>query len=53
MSSNQRPGLFFYTMPEETFAAWRELTDFLCSHPSCTGLSNHALLICRKPGGDR
>ena len=40
-------------MPEETFAAWRELTDFLCSHPSCTGLSNHALLICRKQGGDR
>ncbi|HIW73226.1 MAG TPA: methyltransferase domain-containing protein [Firmicutes bacterium] len=81
-----RPGLFFYTMPEEmeerarahglevirnsgvdftfrrevlegmteeAFAAWRELTDFLCAHPSCTGLSNHALLICRKPDGGR
>ena len=36
-------------MPEEQFAAWRELCDAMCETPSCTGLSNHGLLICRKP----
>ena len=35
-------------MDEEKFAAWMALSDLLCETPSCTGMSNHALLICRK-----
>ena len=35
-------------MTDEQFKAWLEIADFMCSHPSCTGLSIHALLICRK-----
>jgi 2-polyprenyl-3-methyl-5-hydroxy-6-metoxy-1,4-benzoquinol methylase len=80
-TDDERPGLFFFTMPEEIeriaaghgltvlkntgvdftfnaedinnmpeeqFAAWMEISDWMCSSPSCTGMSNHALLICRK-----
>lgn len=35
-------------MNDEQFDAWMELSDYMCNSPSCTGLSNHALLICRK-----
>jgi ubiquinone/menaquinone biosynthesis C-methylase UbiE len=35
-------------MSDEQFEAWMELNDFLCRFESCTGLSIHALLICRK-----
>jgi len=36
-------------MPEDQYAAWMELSELMCGSESCTGLSNHALLICRKP----
>ena len=35
-------------MTDEQFEAWLELSDFMVNSPSCTGLSCHALLICRK-----
>lgn len=35
-------------MSEAQFEAWMGLADFMCGSESCTGLSNHALLICRK-----
>ncbi|PKM62686.1 MAG: hypothetical protein CVU97_04115 [Firmicutes bacterium HGW-Firmicutes-21] len=35
-------------MSEEQFEAWTELNDLMCSSPSCTGMSIHSLLICRK-----
>ena len=35
-------------MSDEQFEAWMELNDFFCRYESCTGLSIHALLICRK-----
>lgn len=76
-----RPGVFFYTTPEEmeaaakrhgltkvsnlgldfflaasvidamseeAFALYRPLADRMCASESCTGMSNHALLVCRK-----
>lgn len=76
-----RPGLFFFTMPEEMealasqygfkklknlgtdffvtmsvveamseerFALMEPLLDQMASHESCTGMSNHALLVCTK-----
>lgn len=36
------------SMPEEQYEAWLELTQFMSDSPSCTGMSGHALLICRK-----
>jgi 2-polyprenyl-3-methyl-5-hydroxy-6-metoxy-1,4-benzoquinol methylase len=36
------------TMSEEQFECWREISDRMSDSESCTGLSNHALLICRK-----
>jgi ubiquinone/menaquinone biosynthesis C-methylase UbiE len=35
-------------MGEEQFNCYMELADKMVESPSCTGLSNHALLICRK-----
>jgi len=35
-------------LPEERLAAWMELTDRMSESPSCVGLSNHALMLCRK-----
>lgn len=35
-------------MNENQFEAWMELSDFLCESETCTGLSGHALIICRK-----
>ena len=79
--SDERPGVFFFSMPEEMeaaatrhsltkicnigtdsfitryvvdkmddekFALYMEIADELVKHESCTGMSNHALIICRK-----
>lgn len=35
-------------MNEEQFSCYMEIADRMSNSPSCTGLSNHALLICRK-----
>ena len=35
-------------MSEEQFGCYMELADRMSASPSCTGLSAHALLICRK-----
>ncbi len=36
------------SMTDEQFEIMRPLYDQMTSHESCTGMSNHALLICRK-----
>lgn len=36
------------TMSDEKFEIFRPLLDQMTSYESCTGMSNHALLICRK-----
>jgi len=36
------------SMSDEQFEIMRPLYDQMTSHESCTGMSNHALLICRK-----
>lgn len=35
-------------MTDERFEIMRPLYDQMTSHESCTGMSNHALLVCRK-----
>jgi len=35
-------------MDDEKFEMYRELADEMVKYESCTGMSNHALLICRK-----
>ena len=35
-------------MDEEKYKNWLEFSDYLCQSESCTGLSGHALLICKK-----
>jgi len=35
-------------MTDEQFALLEPLYDQMVSYESCTGMSNHALLICRK-----
>lgn len=35
-------------MSDDRFEAMRPLYDQMTTHESCTGMSNHALLICRK-----
>jgi Methylase involved in ubiquinone/menaquinone biosynthesis len=35
-------------MDDEKFELFRPLADQMSSHESCTGMSNHALLICRR-----
>ena len=80
-TSDVRPGVFYFTMPEEMEAAaarhglskirntgtdffftisiidnmddarfelFMKLSDEMVKYESCTGMSNHALLICRK-----
>ena len=37
------------TMNDEQLEAFMRFHDFLCDSPSCTGMSDHGLLICRKP----
>lgn len=36
------------SMNDEQFEIMRPLYDQMTSHESCTGMSNHALLVCRK-----
>ncbi|GHU57718.1 SAM-dependent methyltransferase [Spirochaetia bacterium] len=35
-------------MDEEKYKYWIEFSEYMCSDESCTGLSIHALLICKK-----
>ncbi len=35
-------------MNDEQFECWREISDRMSDSESCTGLSNHALLICKR-----
>ncbi|MCL2445252.1 MAG: class I SAM-dependent methyltransferase [Oscillospiraceae bacterium] len=35
-------------MDEEQYACWLECAEYMLQFPSCTGMANHALLICRK-----
>ncbi|MFM2488068.1 hypothetical protein ABW365_06790 [Enterococcus avium] len=35
-------------MNDEQYAAWTEIMDFMFDSASCTGTSNHAVLVCRK-----
>ena len=37
-------------MSEEQWACYVELAEAALEYPSCTGMSNHALMICRKEG---
>ena len=34
-------------MNDEQYAAWTEIMDFMFDSASCTGTSNHAVLVCR------
>ena len=36
------------SMDDETFKYWLKYLEYLCDSESCTGLSNHTLLICCK-----
>lgn len=36
------------SMSDEQFEIMRPLYDQMTSHESCAGMSNHALLVCRK-----
>ena len=35
-------------MDDRQFEAWLELADYLFESPSCTGLSNHTVMVCQK-----
>lgn len=37
-------------MSDEQFEVMRPIYDQMTSHESCTGMSNHALLVCKKKG---
>jgi hypothetical protein len=34
-------------MDDEKYAAWTEVMDYMFHCNSCTGVSNHAVLVCR------
>jgi len=36
-------------MDEEQYACWLEFAKYMLQWPSVTGMSNHGLMICRKP----
>ncbi|MDR2797007.1 MAG: class I SAM-dependent methyltransferase [Treponema sp.] len=36
------------SMDNEKYECWLEFSEYLCNDESCTGLSNHSILICRK-----
>ena len=38
-------------MSQETFSLYQPLADRMCASEACTGMSNHALLVCRKEAG--
>ena len=35
-------------MDNEKYESWLEFSEYLCNDESCTGLSNHSILICKK-----
>jgi len=35
-------------MDDEQYACWLEFAEYMLKWPSCTGMANHALMICRK-----
>jgi len=35
-------------MTDEKYTAWREIMDYMFTCKSCTGASNHTVLVCRK-----
>lgn len=35
-------------MDEEQYTCWLEIAEHMLKFPSCTGMANHALMICRK-----
>lgn len=37
-----------YSLTSEKKESWEELVDFMCASRSCTGFSNHAVMVCRK-----
>lgn len=39
-------------MDDEKYRAWTEIMDYMFESKSCTGVSNHAVLVCRKPEGE-
>lgn len=43
------PSSVMNSISEDERRQWFRLADILSSSPSCTGLSNHALAICRNP----
>lgn len=45
MSSNENS---IDAMSEEKFELMKPLLDHMTSYESCTGMSNHAVLVCRK-----
>jgi len=36
------------SMNSAQFEAWMQLADYMFESPSCTGLSNHTVIVCRK-----
>lgn len=39
-------------MDDEKYSAWTEIMDYMFESNSCTGVSNHAVLICKKREGN-
>lgn len=35
-------------MDDEQYACWLEFAEYMLQWPSCTGMANHALMICKK-----
>jgi ubiquinone/menaquinone biosynthesis C-methylase UbiE len=35
-------------MDEEKYECWLEFSEYMCNDESCTGLSNHSIIICGK-----
>jgi len=35
-------------MDEEKFECWLDFSEYLCNDESCTGLSSHSIIICKK-----
>ena len=35
-------------MDDEKFECWLEFSEYMCNDESCTGLSNHSVLVCKK-----
>jgi ubiquinone/menaquinone biosynthesis C-methylase UbiE len=35
-------------MDDEKFGCWLEISEYMCNDESCTGLSTHSIIICKK-----